>query len=89
MINRIEAWTIGVRNTLHGLLIGLLEPTERIRVAELEGDFTIRLAMQEATKTFPVGAVWDEYCRRNEVPSGLDWLGEIKAQEQPALSQRV
>lgn len=87
-INRVAAWTIGVRNTLRGLLIGLLEPTDRLRAAELEGDYTTRLALQEEMKSFSFGAVWDEYCRRNEVPVGPAWLDEIRSYEDTVLSKR-
>ena len=87
-INRVAAWTIGVRNTLRGLLIGLLEPTDRLRAAELEGDFTTRLALQEEMKSFSFGAVWDEHCRRHEVPVGPAWLDEIRSYEDTVLSKR-
>jgi L-rhamnose isomerase len=87
-INRVAAWTIGVRNTLRGLLIGLLEPTDRLRAAELEGDYTTRLALQEEMKTFPIGAVWDEYCKRRSVPVGPAWLDEVRSYEDTVLSKR-
>lgn len=88
-INRVAAWTIGVRNTLRGLLAGLLEPTDRLRQAELEGDYTTRLALMEEMKTFPIGAVWDEYCRRNNVPVGPAWLDVVRAYERQQLSARA
>ncbi len=87
-INRVAAWTIGVRNTLRALLLGLLEPTATLRQAELEGDYTTRLALQEELKTFPVGAVWDEYCRRQDTPVGPSWLTDIKGYEAAVLSKR-
>lgn len=87
-INRVAAWTIGVRNTLRGLLIGLLEPTARLREAELKGDYTTRLALQEEAKTMPIGAVWDEFCRRNDSPVGASWLEEINSYESKVLSTR-
>ena len=87
-INRIAAWTIGVRNTMRGLLAGLLEPTDKLRQAELEGDYTTRLALQEEMKTFPIGAVWDEYCRRQDTPEGPAWLSEVKQYEKDVLSKR-
>jgi len=87
-INRVAAWTIGVRNTLRALLAGLLEPTDQLRAAELEGDYTTRLALMEELKTFPLGAVWDEYCRRRDVPVGPAWLAEVQAYEKDVLSQR-
>ncbi|WP_184020931.1 L-rhamnose isomerase [Haloferula luteola] len=87
-INRVAAWTIGVRNTQRALLAGLLEPTAQLRQAEMEGDFTTRLALQEEMKTFPLGAVWDEFCRRNDVPVGPQWISEVRQYENDVLSQR-
>ncbi len=87
-INRVAAWTIGVRNTLRGLLIGLLEPTAQLRKAELNGDYTTRLALQEEAKTMPVGAVWDEFCRRNDSPVGATWLSDVQHYEKAVLSKR-
>lgn len=87
-INRVAAWTIGVRNTLRALLAGLLEPTDKLRAAELEGDYTTRLALMEEVKTFPIGAVWDEYCRRQDVPVGPAWLDVVRGYEASVLSKR-
>lgn len=87
-INRIAAWVIGTRSTQRALLIALLEPTAALRKAEEERDYTARLALLEAMKTFPWGAVWDEYCRRNEVPCETDWLGAVKQYEKEVLDWR-
>ena len=73
-INRIAAWVIGTRNALKALLLALLEPTAKLREAEAAGDFTARLALLEELKTLPFGAVWDEHCRRANVPVGTAWL---------------
>src|SRR5512133_1642442 len=37
-INRIAAWTIGARNTLKAILVGLLEPLNTLKQYEVEGD---------------------------------------------------
>lgn len=87
-INRIAAWTIGTRNTIKCLLLALLEPAAELRRLEAEGDFTSRLALLEEVKTLPFGAVWDEYCRRQNVPVGRAWLAEVKAYEAKVLSAR-
>ena len=84
-INRIAAWVIGMRNAAKALLLALLEPTARLRQAETAGDFTSRLVLMEEAKTLPAGAVWDEYCRRQSVPVGADWLGEVKTYEKDVL----
>jgi L-rhamnose isomerase len=86
-INRIAAWVIGTRNMLRALLIGLLEPPG-IRVAETEGDYTARLALQEEARTLPFGAVWDYYCESQGVPVGEAWLAEVKRHEKAVFSSR-
>ena len=87
-INRIAAWVIGTRCMIKALLIALLEPSEKIRRMELEGDYTGRLAMQEECKTLPFGAVWDYYCTKMETPAGESWLDETRAYEKDVLSKR-
>ncbi len=87
-INRIAAWVIGTRNALKCLLGALLEPTARLRELESSGDWTSRLALLEECKTLPMGAVWDEYCLRRDVPVGIDWIDEVKSYEQRVLSLR-
>ena len=47
-----------------------------------------RLALMEEVKTFPIGAVWDEYCRRQDVPVGPAWLDVIRDYEATVLSKR-
>jgi len=88
-INRVAAWTIGTRNMLRALLIALLEPTDRLRALEADGDFTSRLLLQEELKTLPFGAVWDYYCETKNVPVGENWLVNIKRYEKNVLSRRV
>ncbi len=87
-INRIAAWVIGARNTQKALLLALLEPLEKLRKLEAEGDFSSRLAILEEVKSLPFGAVWDEFCKRNNVPVGLDWLAVVKNYEKTVLANR-
>ncbi len=87
-INRVAAWTIGTRNALKALLLALLEPTAKLRAAENAGDHTSRLALLEEAKTLPFAAVWDEHCRRQNVPVGARWLEEVKAYERDVLAKR-
>ncbi len=86
-INRIAAWVIGTRNLQKALLLALLEPPA-IRAAELAGDTTARLALQEESKSLPFGAVWDFYCETKGVPVGQAWLAEVKGYEKNVLSKR-
>ena len=78
-INRVAAWVIGIRATQKALLLALLEPLQQLREAEADGNFTARLALLEEAKSLPWGAVWDEFCRRNDVPAGAAWLAEVEA----------
>lgn len=87
-INRIAAWTIGTRNMMKALMIAMLEPTETLIKAEVEFDFTTRLALMEELKSSPWQAVWDYYCLVNETPVGSEWLSEVKAYEEAVLSKR-
>jgi len=87
-INRIAAWIIGTRSTLKALLAALLEPAALLRKSEQEGDFTSRLALMEEAKTLPLGAVWQEYCRRQNTPGDSSWIAEVKGYESTVLSKR-
>lgn len=87
-INRVAAWVIGTRSTLKALLAALLEPIADLRQAELEKDYTGRLAWLEELKTYPLGAVWDYYCLQQDVPVGALWLDEIRQYERDVLSRR-
>ena len=88
-INRVAAWVIGTRCMLKALLAALLEPTERLRHLEADGNYTARLAWLEECKTLPLGAVWDEHCRRSGVPAGAGWLEAVTAYERDVLAKRT
>jgi L-rhamnose isomerase len=87
-INRIAAWVIGSRNMQKALLYAALEPTEKLRMIELEGDYTSRLALLEELKSYPFAAVWDSYCEREGTPVRDAWLSEVKAYERDVLLKR-
>ncbi|MGN6627886.1 MAG: L-rhamnose isomerase [Tepidisphaeraceae bacterium] len=88
-INRVAAWVIGVRNMQKALLAALLEPTKKLREFEAAGDYTARLAWQEEARLLPLGAVWDEFCVRNDVPPGSAWLDDVRAYETAVQSKRA
>jgi L-rhamnose isomerase len=87
-INRVAAWVIGSRSMLKALLAALVEPIDMLRKVENAGDFTSRLALQEEQKTLPLGAVWDYYCQKANVPVGRAWLDAVKKYEKDVLSKR-
>lgn len=88
-INRVAAWVIGTRSMLKALCFALLEPTEKLRDAELAGDYTTRLATLEELKTMPAAAVWDYYCQQMNTPVGVDWLKNVREYEKKVLGQRA
>jgi L-rhamnose isomerase len=87
-INRIAAWAIGTRAAQKSLLLALLEPRAKLRAAELSSDYTTRLALLEQAKALPWSVVWEEFCKRNEVPGELSLLNKIKDYEASVLSGR-
>lgn len=87
-INRVAAWTIGTRNMVKSLLNALLLPHDHLKKLQDEGNFTDRLALMEEFKTYPFGFIWDYYCEISGVPTGEDWLEEVKQYEKDVLSKR-
>lgn len=88
-INHVAAWVIGTRNTIKALLRAMLEPVDQLREAELNKDYTTRLALVEELKSYPFGAVWDYYCATAGVPVREAWLEQVKSYEQEVLLKRV
>ncbi|MFZ4394249.1 MAG: L-rhamnose isomerase [Kiritimatiellia bacterium] len=87
-INRVAAWAIGARNTQKALLAALLEPAAKLRDAETAGDFASRLALLEEAKVLPLGAVWNEFCQRQQTPPDGAWMAQVQAYERQVLSKR-
>ncbi len=80
-INRIAAAVLGVRSARKALLLALLQPNERLRQLEADGDYTARLCLMEQSRLLPFGAVWDEFCRRQNCPTEAEWLAIVKTHE--------
>ncbi|MEP5759390.1 MAG: L-rhamnose isomerase [Litoreibacter sp.] len=76
-ISRTAAWVIGTRNMQKALLQALLRPWDRLREAENALDFTARLILTEELKDLPYGAIWSEFCGRNDVCTGLSLMSEL------------
>lgn len=87
-INRIGAWVIGQRATQKALLKALLEPSEKLIAYENAGNYFARLALLEAEKTLPFGAVWNRYCEECSVPSDLQIIDEIMNYEKSVTALR-
>ena len=88
-INRIAAWTVGVRNIQKALLYALVTPNDTLKQLQDESDFTALLVRQEEMKTLPFGEVWDAYCEKAGVPKDGEWLEEVRRYERDVLSKRI
>ena len=87
-INRIGAYVIGTRSAQKCMLRALLEPRELISKYELENRHFEVLALMEEAKVLPWNAVYDEFCLRNGVPVGSDFIADVQAYEKDVLSKR-
>lgn len=87
-INRISAWTVGMRNMQKALLCALLTPNKKFAELQFEGKFTELMAMQEELKMYPVGDVWNYFCQENEVPVREEWFKEVQRYEEEVLAKR-
>ena len=87
-INRIAAWVIGTRSMQKALLYALLMPFDALKAMQDKHDITRMLMLDEEIKTYPMGAVWDEYCRRQGVPVGTEWYAQVEQYEKDVLLKR-
>lgn len=87
-INRIAAYVIGSRAAQKCMLRALLEPTAAISKMELAGEGYKVLALIEECKALPWQAVYDEFCQRNNVPVGQDFLAEVESYEKNVTNKR-
>ena len=85
-INRISAWITGVRSVQKALLNALLQPHAEMKALQNEHNTTKLMVMQEDLKTMPIGDVWAEYLRRENVEA--DYITPVVAYEKEVLSAR-
>lgn len=87
-INRISAWTVGMRSVQKALLNALLIPNETLKKLQDNNELTELMVRQDEMKTMPFGDVWAEYCEECGVPGDRVWFDEIVKYEKEVLSQR-
>lgn len=87
-INRIGAYVIGSRAAQKCMLRALLEPLATLRKYEAEDKGFERLALLEEEKALPWQAVYDEFCLRNDVPVGQDFIADVEQYEKDVTSKR-
>ncbi len=87
-INRIGAYVVGSRAAQKCMLRALLEPINTLRQYEAEDKGFERLALLEEAKALPWNAVYDEFCLRNNVPVGQEFIAEVQQYEKDVTSKR-
>jgi L-rhamnose isomerase len=88
-INRIGAYLVGTRSAQKCILSALLEPNKMLRNYEDNGKFFERLALLEEAKTLPMGAVYDYFNLKNNVPVGENYISSVDEYEKEVTSKRV
>jgi L-rhamnose isomerase len=87
-LNRIGAYVIGTRSAQMAFMYAFLEPIKTLVEYENKGRGFERLALLELLKTMPFSAVYDYYCMKNNVPTGMDYINEVVKYEKEVLSKR-
>ncbi|MBE6885127.1 MAG: L-rhamnose isomerase [Ruminococcaceae bacterium] len=88
-INRVSAWTVGVRSWQKAMLSALCMPHAELKKLQDEGNFTKLMVMQEEVKTLPFGDIWQKYCEECGVIADEKWFDEIVKYEEEVLSKRA
>ena len=87
-INRIAAWVTGARNMQKALLYALLQPVCRMKALQDSESYSELMLLSEELKTYPFSDIWQCYCERQGVPSGMEWFDEVKKYEAAVLKKR-
>lgn len=87
-INRISAWTVGMRSMQKALLNALLTPNAQLKELQDTNRLTELMVRQDEMKTMPFGDVWQAYCESCGVPGDRVWFDEIVKYEEEVLSKR-
>ena len=87
-INRVAAWTVGLRNLQKALLLALLTPHDALVELQNADNWTELMIRQEELKTLPLGDVWAEYCDRCGAPQDGVWYATVKEYEDTVMSKR-
>lgn len=87
-INRISAWTVGIRSLQKAILYALLMPDKLMKKLQDEGRWSELMALSEGLKMYPIGVVWQRFCDLCRVPSDLECYKIAEDYEQKVLKYR-
>lgn len=85
-INRLCAFVTGVRAMQKALLYALLMPNDMLKKLQDENDFTKIMYYNEKFKFMPIGDVWEEFLKRENLSD--DWLEDIEKFENEVIKNR-
>ena len=86
-INRLCAWVTGVRAMQKALLCAILQPSDELQKLQNENNFTKIMYLNEKFKTMPIGDIWEEYLRRQNLSD--DWFDAVEKFESEVIAKRV
>ena len=87
-LNRIAAWTVGLRSFRKALLCAMLTPHAELAKLQDKLDYTSIMVKEEEYKGYPWGEVWDEFCRSCGLPVGEAWYADVLDYEKNVLANR-
>ncbi|MDO4607819.1 MAG: L-rhamnose isomerase [Clostridia bacterium] len=88
-INRIAAWSVGLRSWQKALLMALLTPNAALKELQDKGAYTELMVKSEEVKTLPFGDIWNYYCECCGAPKDGEWFELVEKYEADVLSKRV
>ena len=88
-INRIAAWTVGLRSWQKALLMAMLTPNAQLKELQDKGNYTELMVRSEEVKTLPFGDIWNYYCECCGAPVDGEWFAQVQQYEKDVLSKRA
>ena len=88
-INRIAAWSVGLRSWQKALLQAMLTPNAMLKDLQDKGAYTELMVKSEEVKTLPFGDIWNYYCECCGVPVDGEWFALVEEYEKNVLLKRV
>lgn len=88
-INRIAAWTVGLRSWQKALLMAMLTPNAQLKELQDNGNYTELMVRSEEVKTLPFGDIWNYYCECCGAPVDGEWFAKVQEYEKDVLSKRA